>query len=77
MSMETAEEIEAVAMKLSPPARARLATRLLQSLESLSKKENEALWMEEAQRRNQELDVDEAVIRPAEEVFREVRSSLS
>ena len=77
MSMETAAEIEAVALKLSPRARARLAERLLHSLESLSEQENKALWIEEAQRRNQELDAESAVMRPSEEVFREVRSSLS
>lgn len=76
MSMETVKEIEAEALKLSPRARARLAERLLQSLESLSEEENDAIWLEEAQQRNEKLDIEDAVMRPSEEVFREVRSSL-
>jgi hypothetical protein len=38
------EELETEAMKLSPKARARLAGKLLESLESLSEEENERLW---------------------------------
>ena len=37
------EEIEAEALKLDPKARARLAERLLESLETLSDQENERL----------------------------------
>ena len=77
MSMETVEEIEAAALKLDPGARARLAERLLHSLEALSKEEIEALWIEEAQRRDQDLDAEGATARPAEEVFREARSRLA
>ena len=40
------EEIEAEALKLDPKARARLAGRLLESLETLSDQENERLWAE-------------------------------
>jgi hypothetical protein len=68
-----ADEIEAEALKLNPRSRARLAERLLRSLESLSDEENEALWIEEAQRRDQELDAGDAVKRPAEDVFRDAR----
>ena len=76
MSTEKAEEIEAAALKLNAGARARLAEKLLQSLETLSKEENEALWIEEAQRRDQELDAEGTLGRPAEEVFRDARSRL-
>ncbi len=72
-----ADEIEAEALKLSPDARARLAERLLRSLEGLSDEENEALWIQEAQRRNQEMDAGSTVGRPAEEVFRDARFRLS
>ncbi len=41
------DELEAEALKLGPQARARLAGRLLDSLESLSAEENEQLWLEE------------------------------
>ena len=50
------EELEAAALKLDAKARARLAERLLSSLETLSDAENAQLWAEEAQRRDAELD---------------------
>ena len=71
-----ADEIEAEALQLSPGARAHLAERLLRSLEALSEEENEALWIAEAQRRDQELDAGDAVVRPAEDVFRDARARL-
>ena len=46
------EELEAEALKLSPRERARLAERLLESLENLTDEENEKLWAEEAARRD-------------------------
>jgi hypothetical protein len=45
------DELEAEALKLAPAARARLAERLLESLETLSDEENARLWADEAQRR--------------------------
>ena len=54
------EEIEAQALKLGPKARARLAGKLLESLEDLSDEENEQLWAEEAERRDAELDPKQA-----------------
>ena len=71
-----AEEIEIEALKLTPRSRAHLAEQLLHSLETLSDEENEALWIEEAQRRDGELDKQEAG-RPAEDVFRDARTRLS
>lgn len=46
------EELEHEALKLAPRDRARLAERLLESLETLSEEENAQLWAEEAQRRD-------------------------
>ena len=66
------EEIEAEALKLEPKARARLAERLLESLETLSDKENERLWAEEAERR----DADWQPSRPVGEVLRDARAKL-
>jgi len=43
------EELEGEALKLDPKSRARLAGRLLDSLEELSEEENVQLWAEEAQ----------------------------
>lgn len=42
------KELEAEALKLDPKARARLAGKLLESLEDLSEEENLRLWVEEA-----------------------------
>jgi hypothetical protein len=46
------DELETEALKLTPRERARLAERLLQSLENLSDEENARLWAEEADRRS-------------------------
>jgi hypothetical protein len=68
------EELESEALKLSPRDRARLAERLLESLESLTAEENERLWAEEAERRDARWDSKAA--RPAADVLREARSRL-
>ena len=70
------EELEAEALKLDTKARARLAGKLLESLESLPPDENAQLWAEEAQRRDAEMDSNPEVSRPADEVFRDVRAKL-
>jgi hypothetical protein len=71
----SAEELEVEALKLAPQDRARLAERLLRSLESLSDEENARLWAEEAQRRDQAWDAD-TIGRPAVDVFRDARARL-
>jgi hypothetical protein len=70
------EEIEAEALKLDPKARARLAGKLLESLETLSEKEATQVWAQEAQRRDAELDADPGAARQADDVFRTARSRL-
>ena len=70
------EELEAAALKLEPKARARLAERLLDSLEHLSPEENARLWAEEAHRRAEALDSGSLSSRPADEVFREARPRI-
>lgn len=70
------EDLEAAALKLDPKARARLAERLLDSLESLSADENQRIWAEEAQRRAAALDAHALTSRPAEDVFRDARTRL-
>jgi putative addiction module component (TIGR02574 family) len=70
------EELEAEALKLTPQARAKLAGKLLESLEGLSEQENEQLWAEEAVRRDADLDANPGKGRAAEDVFREARSRL-
>ena len=52
----TLEELEKEAMRLAPEARAHLASQLISSLDDLSNSEVERLWLEEAVRRDAELD---------------------
>lgn len=70
------EDVETEALKLDPKARARLAGKLLESLEDLSEDENARLWAEEAQRRDAEMDANPNAGFPADEVFREARAKL-
>jgi hypothetical protein len=70
------DEIEAEALKLAPAARARLAERLLESLETLSDEENARLWAEEAQRRDDAWESGGTSGHAAGEVFREARARL-
>ncbi len=71
------EEIEAEAMRLDPRSRARLAEKLLRSLEELGEEENEAIWAEEAGRRDANADSDRTSLRPVGDVLRDARSKLS
>ena len=68
------EELETEALKLSPQDRARLAERLLKSLENLTAEENARLWAEESERRDAAWD--ETAARPAADVLREARIRL-
>jgi len=70
------DKIETEALKLDPKARARLAGKLLESLENLTEEENAQLWAEESQRRDTDLDTRADSSRPANEVFRDVRNRL-
>ena len=70
------EELVAEALKLTPQARARLAGKLLESLDGLSDEENQQLWAAEAQRRDAGLDASPGDARPAADVFRDARSKL-
>ena len=71
------EELENEALKLESSERARLAERLLSSLEALSPAEAERLWAQEALRRLEELEQGQAGSRPASEVLRDARSRLA
>ena len=61
------DEIEAEVLKLAPQVRARLARKLLESLEALSDEENERLWAEEADWRDADWDSTPGSARPAAE----------
>jgi hypothetical protein len=72
----TIDDHETAALKLDPKARARLAGRLLESLEELSPEENARIWAEEAQRRAEALDAGSLRSRPAEDVFRDAQTRI-
>jgi putative addiction module component (TIGR02574 family) len=67
-------ELENEALRLDPRSRARLAERLLGSLDDLAESEIEELWLDEAERREREWDAGEVVGIPADQVLRELRS---
>jgi hypothetical protein len=70
------EELESEAMELKPKARARLARKLLESLESLSEEGNDRIWAEEASRRDSDLDSEQDGGRDADEVLRDATNRL-
>lgn len=67
------EELEAEALRLDPKQRARLAGRLLESLDELTLEENTRLWAEEAELRAAD---DQSTFTPADVVLREARERL-
>jgi putative addiction module component (TIGR02574 family) len=71
-----ARAIESQAMKLSTRARARLAQRLISSLDREADAGAEQLWMEEGERRLAELESGKVDGIPAEKVIRKARSAL-
>lgn len=70
----TTKEVEAAALEMDAGERARLAELLLRSLEDVPEEEIERLWVEEALRRDEELDSGNATARDAEDVFRDLRA---
>jgi hypothetical protein len=71
------DELEAQVLQLPPAARARVAHELVRSLDAIPPGELERVWLEEAERRDQEMDAsgDEGV--PGPEVFARIRERLS
>ncbi|MFO0549089.1 MAG: addiction module protein [Polyangiaceae bacterium] len=62
-------ELEAEILKLDAQQRARLAAKLLASLEEHCDLEYEQLWVDAALRRDQELEREPQNGRPADDVF--------
>ena len=71
------DEILAASLSLDARSRARLARKLLASLEELSEEEKLRLWVEEAERRDAALDADPSSARPGADVLRDARSRLT
>jgi hypothetical protein len=70
------KEIEAAVLKLVPKDRARLAGKLLDSLENLSDEENETIWANEAERRDAAWTASGHRHRSAKTVLRRARAKL-
>ena len=68
--------VEHEALRLSPEDRAKLAQKLLLSLDALSEEELEHAWLTEADRRARELDRGEVQPIPAEEVRQKAKALL-
>lgn len=71
-----ARMIEKEALGLPVEKRAKLAERLLESLDHLSEAEIEKLWLREAARRDAEIDEGKARLVTSEELERRVRARL-
>jgi putative addiction module component (TIGR02574 family) len=67
------QEIEAYALQLPPSERARLAQRLIDSLDDEG--EVEQAWTEEAIRRDDELRSGQETAVPADQVFADARAA--
>jgi putative addiction module component (TIGR02574 family) len=70
------EELEAEVLRLDPKGRARLAGRLLESLDDLTPEENAQIWAEEAERRAAAVEAGRLSARPAESVFQDARARI-
>jgi putative addiction module component (TIGR02574 family) len=70
------DEIEAEALNLPVADRARLVSRLVASLDEQSDEDVELAWIEEAERRYQEVRNDPAVAEPAAVAFQRARDAL-
>ena len=69
-------EIESRALQLSAKERARLAERLISSLDEAADPQNETVWLEEVERRLDELESGRVRAVPAEQVFKDARQKL-
>jgi len=66
--------IQKEALELSPTERTRLIKNLLVSLETETDENLQTAWIEEIQRRVEEIDRGEVELFDAEDVFREARN---
>ena len=73
----TFDELEAEVLKLDAKTRARLAGKLLESLEALSEPEIAEQWAEEAERRSADLAAHPESGRAAADVLRGARAGLT
>lgn len=67
-------ELREQVLRLDSKTRAVLARELLLSLDEMDESEVDDLWLDEAVRRDEELDDGLATARPADEVIQQARS---
>jgi len=68
------DQLKMEALRLDPKARAHLAREILASLENLDEREIEQLWLDEAVRRDEDLDRGVERAYPADEVIARLRA---
>lgn len=68
------DEILSAALLLSPGARAMLADHLLESLDDEAQKRTDAMWAEEAELRDSEIEDGVVTPIPGEEVMNRLRA---
>lgn len=76
LMVKLARELESQALKLSRRERARLAQRLISSLDQELDADAERLWLAEAERRLADLKSGKVAAVPAERVLKKVRAAL-
>jgi hypothetical protein len=72
----TIDEIKREALRLKPSMRASLARDLLDSLDELSEAEVQQLWLDEAERRHQQVVAGEVETVSMEEALSKARAAL-
>lgn len=73
----TVEQIAEEALALSSDARALLADRLVESLDPAEDVQVKALWLAEARRRREEVQLGKVQTIPGEDALAEVRRAVS
>lgn len=71
------KDIESSALKLTDKQRAKLAVRLLESLDKEQESDVEQAWLEEIERRNQRLESGKGELIPAKDVFAKARNLIA
>ena len=71
-----AKTVEEKALELPAEERAKLAERLLESLDNLPERDVEALWLEVAERRAKEIDDGSVELVTPDELDRRVKARL-
>lgn len=73
-SINNTESIEKELLRLEPEARAKLVHSLVKSLGNLSETELNSLWLDEAERRNAELESGAVEAVSGDEVLNRIRN---